>query len=172
MRLLIVAVALLGAVPVAMSEEPASGIQTDLVGMFRSYMKDLRVPATKRAFQHCDEDLHCLAQYFSRDYLATFAQKISDYLAEGSSLANTQDPLKFGLSIAQVHEYAAATTAPRRAVLTMIATDTAGNCMPLIRFAYHEELGFWRIDHIEQDVSTPQRCTGAKVIDSFPAPAR
>ncbi|HEV7609097.1 MAG TPA: hypothetical protein VGO61_17270 [Steroidobacteraceae bacterium] len=153
--------------PSAWSAEPASGIQAELVGMFKSYMKDLRHPKAKPVFEPCDEDLHCLAQYFSRRYLARFAQHVSEAIVEGRTLANFSDPLGFGSSIAKVHEYAAATTDPKRAVLTMIATDTSGNCMPLIRVKYFEEFGVWRIDRIEQDSSSPQHCDAAQVVGTF-----
>jgi hypothetical protein len=143
----------------------ASSITEQLTGMFRTYMRLVRATDPNPPLFPCEEDLRCLADFFSRRYLAGYAQETADSTRRGEP--QTRDPLRYGLRIAKTYEYSAATTAPDRAVLTMVATDPKGTCLPLIRIHYRKELNAWRIDQFEEDSSDRQVCKGRAAVDTF-----
>jgi hypothetical protein len=163
----------LGISAVAQAATPAEEkLAQELRAVFKSYMAAVRKDADPNDPEPCARPLSCVADHFTRGYLANSVQSVADaatrdYAARAGVIKSS---LRFGVNIEKAYSYSAKATSAGAAELTFAASNATGDCLPLIRVAFRQESAGWRIDSLAIDTSTPQSCEAAALKDDFAAP--
>jgi hypothetical protein len=162
-----------GAPGAASAATPAEEkLAQELRAVFKSYMVAVRKDPDPNDPEPCARPLSCVADHFTRGYLANSVQSVADaatrdYAARAGVIKSS---LRFGINIEKAYSYAAKAIGAGGAELTFAASNATGDCLPLIRVAFRQESAGWRIDSLAIDTSTPQTCEAAALKDDFAAP--